>query len=137
MAEAEKLPTESPSDATDANFEVVKGAEVRDPNFYYLTKPINVEGRELYTIRINSKGVIGGREWFEILRDWKRKYPEEARTANPLHRYMEEGYLSLVIAKCNKFAPEDLYKIDPEELPNLFTEARVFQYSGATRQSTE
>ena len=142
MAEPNKIaqaPPEAQQSAltTNAELEIVKPENRNDPRYYYLTHPINADGREISAIRIDPKGVINGRDWFAILAQHKRKYPEEASRSNPLHRYLEEGYLSLVIAKLNKIAPEDLYKIDPEELPTLFTEARTFQFSGATKQATE
>jgi hypothetical protein len=142
MAEPNSMPEAAPEPQqsaipSNAELEVVKPENRNDPRYYYLTNPISVDGRELSAIRIDPKGIINGRDWFTILAQHKRKYPEEAARGNPLHRYLEEGYLSLVIAKLNKIAPEDLYKIDPEELPTLFTEARTFQFSGATKQATE
>jgi hypothetical protein len=142
MAEPDRIPktppeAQQPPTSTNAELEIVKPENRNDPRYYYLTNPISVDGRELGAIRIDPKGIINGRDWFTILAQHKRKYPEEAGRGNPLHRYLEEGYLSLVIAKLNKITPEDLYKIDPEELPTLFTEARTFQFSGATKQATE
>jgi hypothetical protein len=142
MAEPNSIPQAAPEpqqpQAANGELEVVKPENRNDPRYYYLTNPISVDGRgEISAIRIDPKGIINGRDWFAILAQHKRKYPEEAARGNPLHRYLEEGYLSLVIAKLNKIAPEDLYKIDPEELPTLYTEARTFQFSGATKQATE
>jgi hypothetical protein len=137
MAEAAPNNEPAPQPATEAEFSIVKPGDVRDPNFYYLAKAIDVDGKTISQIRLNPKGIISGRDWFMLLALWKRKYPEEVARGNPLHRYMEEGYLSLVLAKINKITPEDLYKIDPEELPTLYTEARVFQFSGANKQTTE
>lgn len=136
MVEPNISPAAQPQSAQGTELEVVKPENRNDPRFYYLSNAIEVDGRVLSAIRIDPKGVITGRDWFALLAQYRRKYPEEAGRGNPLHRYLEEGYLSLVIAKLNKIAPEDLFKIDPEELPTLFTEARTFQFSGATQQST-
>jgi hypothetical protein len=134
----EPIRSSEPEPATETKsveLEIVKPEKRNDPSYYYLANPIEVDGRELSAIRIDPKGIISGRDWFNILQTYKRKYPEESRGGNPLHRYFEEGYLSLVIARLNKITPEDLFKIDPEELPNLFTEARIFQFSGAKKQT--
>jgi hypothetical protein len=116
-------------------FEVVNDKDKRDPDYYYLDTPIEVDGREIKVLRINHKGVLKGREWFALLAAHRRKFPEETNNGNPLYRYLEEGYLSMLIAKLNNITAEDVYKVDSGDLPLLFQNARLFQFSGASKQT--
>ena len=108
--------------------------EKPDPNYFYLSVPINVDGKEFTRLRINPKGVLKGKQFFSLIGRYQRKFPDEARTA--FNKFTSENFLSLVVGEINKIAPEDLYKVDYVDLPLLFLEASAFHFSGGAKRAT-
>jgi len=127
---AEALPQPQPE---TPEFEVVK--DENDPRYFYLSTPINVEGKEISQLLLDPKGKLTGRDLFELVRTYERRYPESARTT--FNKFVSEPFLGLVIAKLNKIAPEDLYKMAYEDLPIMFLQAGSFQFSGGKKPTAE
>jgi hypothetical protein len=126
---AETPPAESP------NLEVVSsnGETEQDPNYFNLTTPIEVDGKQFNRLRINPRGILKGKSFFNLINRYQRKFPDEARAT--LNKYISENFLSLVLAEINQIAPEDLYKVDYGDLPLLFLQAATFHF-GAGRETT-
>jgi hypothetical protein len=106
-----------------------------DSDYFYLSSPISVDGREFTRLLMNPKGVLKGRSFFTLIDKYQRKFPDEARTN--FNKFTSENFLSLVLAEINKIAPEDLYKCAYEDLPLLFLQSASFHFSGgAPRAAT-
>src|SRR5262245_49519358 len=104
-----------------AETSVKNGDGENEDDFFYLTTPITVDGKEMKRLRLNPKGVLSGKAFFSLIQRYQRKFPDEARTN--FNKFTNENFLSLVLAEINKIAPEDLYKIDYLDLPLLFLRA--------------
>jgi hypothetical protein len=137
MDESKPDVIEVPTPAPAADVEVLpNGSEPAklDPNFYYLSVPIEVEGRKLDRLRINPRGVLSGRNYFDLVAQFQRKFPDDAR--NVVTESASKNYLSMVIAKLNKIAPEDLYKCDYGDMTVLFLQCQTFHFgTGASLQT--
>jgi hypothetical protein len=120
-------PPEAPKASTNGEVE-------NEDDFFYLSTPISVDGKELKRLRLNPKGVLSGRAFFSLIQRYQRKFPDEARTN--FNKFTNENFLSLVLAAINKIAPEDLYKIDYLDLPLLFLRAASFHFSGGRTATT-
>jgi hypothetical protein len=106
----------------------------QDPDYFYLSSPITVDGKEFTRLRMNPKGILKGREFFRIVDRYQRKFPDEARSS--FNKFTSENFLSLVLAEINKpLTPEDLYKLDYVDLPLLFLQAASFHFSGGARKA--
>src|SRR6266436_988780 len=99
-----------------------------EDDYFYLSTPISVDGREMTRLRLNPKGVLKGKQFFTLIKRYQSKFPDEARTN--FNKFTSENFLSLVIADINKIVPEDLYKMSYEDLPLLFLRAASFHFSG-------
>jgi hypothetical protein len=106
------------------------GAEP-DNDYFELSTPIYVDGKEFKRLRINPKGILKGKQFFALIGRYQRKFPDEARTA--FNKFTSENFLSLVLAEINRIAPEDLYKVDYLDLPLLFLQASAFHFAGGKR----
>jgi len=115
--------------------EVVKPENANDPRYFYLSAPITADGKELAFLLVDPKGQLSGKEFFELIRLYQRKFPEDARAT--FNKFTSEAFLSLVIARLNKITPEDLYKAPYEDLPLLFLQAASFQFSGGKKPTPE
>jgi hypothetical protein len=107
--------------------------EEPDSDYFYLSSPIFIDGKEFTRLRMNPKGVLRGKQFFAIVDRYRRKFPDEARTS--FNKFTSENFLSLVLAEINKIAPEDLYKVDYLDLPLLFLEAASFHFSGGAKRA--
>jgi hypothetical protein len=106
-----------------------------DPNYYYLSEPIAIDDKSVSRLRINPRGVLKGRQFFDLVNQYQRKFPDESRGV--ISKYTSENFLALVIAKLNQIAVEDLYKLDYGDLPLMFMQAQTFHFgAGAPLQST-
>jgi hypothetical protein len=104
-----------------------------DPDYFYLSQSIDIDGQPVNRLRINPRGVLRGKQFFDLIGRYQRKFPEEARTS--INKYVSENFLSLVIAQINEIAPEDLYKVEYGDLPLMFLQAATFHF-GAGRPTT-
>jgi hypothetical protein len=127
------VPDESKPEQTE--FEVVSPEKGNDNRYFYLSSPINVDGKEIGYLLLDPRGKLTGKEFFEMIRTYQRKYPEDSRAT--FNKFTSEAFLSLVIAKLNKITPEDLYKAPWEDLPLMFLQAASFQFSGGKKTTTE
>ena len=125
-------------DSKTAEFEVVKPENENDPRYFYLRNPIDVDGRIIKYLAIDPDiGPLTGRDHFAINASYIRKYADEMLLQTmPYQKYKSENYLSLVIAKLNKIAPEDLMKVGYKERAQLFTRAYLFQFSDVLDKGT-
>jgi hypothetical protein len=132
---ADNLAVVPAGEETSPKFEVVSPEAGNDVRYFYLSSSITVDGREIKWLLLDPKGVLTGKDLFELLRAYQRKSPEDARVT--FNKFTSELFLSLVIAKLNKITPEDLYKMPYEDLPLMFLQAASFQFQGGKNLKTE
>jgi hypothetical protein len=106
----------------------------KEGDYFYLSTPITVDGKEISRLRLNPKGILTGRSFFSLIAKYQRKFPDEVDTN--LRKFANENFLSLVLGELNKIAPEDLYKVDYDDLPMLFIRAAGFHFSGGRKATT-
>jgi hypothetical protein len=125
------MPVPEEQKAVSVELEVVKPENQNDPRYFYLKNPIDVDGREIRYLMLDPDlGGLRGRDHFQIGVTYARKFPDEiSRQTTPWQKYLSENYLSLVIAKLNKIAPEDLFKVPFKDRSKLFMQAATFQFS--------
>jgi hypothetical protein len=99
-----------------------------DPRYYKLTKPIQVGDRRMDRLLLDPSE-LNGIDFFEIIVEFKRKFPEDARLFSV--KVQNENFLSLVLSRCNNMAPEDLAKCTFQDLNAIFLRSMAFQFSGA------
>jgi len=128
MAQPQESQPETPT------FEVVSETE-NDARYFYLSAAINVDGKEISRLLLDPKGKLTGRDLFDLVRTYERRYPESSRTT--FNKFISEPFLGLVIAKLNKITPEDLYKMAYEDLPLMFLQAGSFQFSGGRKETAK
>jgi hypothetical protein len=130
------MSTDNPTTAPIEIEVVPNGSEPapQDPDYFYLSTPIQVDGKEFSRLRLNPRGVLTGKQFFTITNRYKRKFPEESSTT--FNRYGSENFLSLFIAELNGIAPEDLFKLDYGDLPLMFFQAAAFHF-GAGRKPNQ
>jgi hypothetical protein len=120
MAKLQEVPVESPQ------LQVVEKDD--DPRYYKLTKPIHVGDRQLDRLLLDPSE-LNGTDFFQIIAEFKRKFPEDARAFSV--KVQNENFLSLVLSRCNNIAPEDLAKCTFQDLNAIFLRSMAFQFSGA------
>jgi len=135
MSEPNKLAVVPSSDEPQPDLEVVSPEKGNDNRYFYLSSPINADGKEITYLLLDPRGKLTGKEFFEMIRLYQRKYPEDSRST--FNKFTSEAFLSLVIAKLNKITPEDLYKAPWEDLPLMFLQASSFQFSGGKKTPAE
>jgi hypothetical protein len=135
MSESNLAVVPSQETSPSPELEVVSPEMGNDNRYFYLSSPIVVEGREIRWLLLDPKGSLTGKDLFELLRSYQRKYPEDSRVT--FNKFTSEVFLSLVVAKLNKIVPEDLYKMPYEDLPIMFLQAASFQFSGGKAKKTE
>jgi hypothetical protein len=128
-----KSPPSPSSPALLPTTEKANGEVENEDDYFYLSSPILVEGKEITRLLLNPKGILKGKSFFSIIRRYQNKFPDEARTS--FNKFTSENFLSLVLAEINKIAPEDLAKIDYTDLPLLFLRAASFHFSGGVRKA--
>lgn len=134
MSESNPLPqaqAQAPPPATNGELELVKPENRNDPRYFYLSKPINADGRELHYLLLDPEvKELGGRELMKLIATYHRRFPDEARSnIHPIQKYTSENFLSLVLAKLNGITPEDVYQVPYKQLTALFSRAGAFQFS--------
>jgi hypothetical protein len=129
------VPAGEAGEEISPKLEVVSPEAGNDVRYFYLSAPINVDGKEIKWLLLDPKGVLTGKDLFELLRTYQRKFPEDSRVT--FNKFTSEVFLSLVVAKLNKITPEDLYKMHYEDLPLMFLQAASFQFSGGKSAKTE
>lgn len=109
----------------------IEPTEEKDPNYFYLSEPLVThgdKGKTLNRLLLNPKGALKGKDFFQIVHNFQRKFPNDS--SNAFNIYASQNFLGLVIAKLNGITHEDLYQLSYEELPLLFISAAPFQYQG-------
>lgn len=105
-----------------------------DDDYFLLKEPITVGDKTFDRLLINPKK-LGGKGFFGVVNAFQKRFPDIYRTSFNL--YNEVHFLGLVIARLNRIAPEDLYKLDYTELPLLMLRASAFHYSGGATPKEE
>ena len=105
-----------------------------DERYFILGKPLVIADRKLDRLLIDPRGTLAGKDFFSLIAEFRRQFPDLYRTTFNL--YSEINFVSLVVAKLNKITPEDLYKLDYGDLPPLFLRAAAFHYSGGATKPT-
>lgn len=131
MSAPDTAPQAPSPPTTQSELEVVKPENRNDPRYFYLTHPINADGRELHYLLLDPEVKdLGGRELMKLISTYHRRFPEEARSnVHQIQKYTSENFLSLVLAKLNGITPEDVYQVPYKQLTNLFARAGAFQFS--------